>query len=148
MPVPGCFLKINKGTTGDIILYAKWEEVEVPDVYSKVNYVLNGGTNSSNNPEKYSSIQDIIGKEYTVPLKNFKNHAISRFKETYNLAKNKSGFSVLKSLSLANELLFASNVDPVIIRACKNINELYIYLSCLEDNILNEFRCFKIVYET
>lgn len=102
----------------------------------------------SNNPEKYSSIQDIIDKEYTVPLKNFKNHAISRFKETYNLAKNKSGFSVLKSLSLANELLFASNVDPVIIRACKNINELYIYLSCLEDNILNEFRCFKIVYES
>ena len=46
-------IKIEKGTTGDLIFYAKWEEVEVPDVYSKVNYVLNGGTNSSNNPQKY-----------------------------------------------------------------------------------------------
>ena len=45
--------KIEKGTTGDIILYAKWEEVEVPDVYSKVNYVLDGGTNHKNNPSEY-----------------------------------------------------------------------------------------------
>ena len=45
--------KIEKGTTGDIILYAKWEEVEVPDVYSKVNYVLDGGTNHESNPSEY-----------------------------------------------------------------------------------------------
>lgn len=102
----------------------------------------------STNPEKYNSIQDIIDKEYTVSLKKFHNHAISRFKETYNLARNKSNFSLIKSFSLACELFFSSNVDPVIIRACKNVNELYIYLSCLEDNILNEFKCFKIVYES
>ena len=46
-------IKIEKGTTGDIILYAKWEEVEMPDVYSKVNYELNGGTNNENNPKEY-----------------------------------------------------------------------------------------------
>ena len=102
----------------------------------------------STNPEKYNSIQDIIDKEYTVSLKKFHNPAISRFKETYNLARNKSNFSIIKSFSLACELFFSSNVDPVIIRACKNVNELYIYLSCLEDNILNEFKCFKIVYES
>ena len=102
----------------------------------------------STNPEKYNSIQDIIDKEYTVSLKKFHNPAISRFKETYNLARNKSNFSLIKSFSLACELFFSSNVDPVIIRACKNVNELYIYLSCLEDNILNEFKCFKIVYES
>ena len=45
--------KIGKGTTGDIILYAKWEEVVVPDVYSKINYVLDGGTNDENNPQEY-----------------------------------------------------------------------------------------------
>jgi len=102
----------------------------------------------STNPEKYNSIQDIIDKEYTVSLKKFHNPAISRFKETYNLARNKSNFSLIKSFNLACELFFSSNVDPVIIRACKNVNELYIYLSCLEDNILNEFKCFKIVYES
>ena len=46
-------IKIEKGTTGDLILYAKWEEVVVPDVYSKVNYVLDGGTNNEKNPEQY-----------------------------------------------------------------------------------------------
>lgn len=46
-------IKIEKGTTGDLILYAKWEEVVVPDVYSKVSYVLNDGTNNANNPEQY-----------------------------------------------------------------------------------------------
>ncbi len=46
-------LKIEKGTTGDIILYAKWEAVEMPDVYSKVNYDLDGGTNNENNPNEY-----------------------------------------------------------------------------------------------
>lgn len=102
----------------------------------------------STNPEKYNSIQDIIDKEYTVSLKKFHNPAISRFKETYNLARNKSNFSLIRSFSLACELFFSSSVDPVIIRACKNVNELYIYLSCLEDNILNEFKCFKIVYES
>ena len=46
-------IKIEKGTTGDIILYAKWEVVEMPDVYSKVSYVLDGGTNNEKNPEEY-----------------------------------------------------------------------------------------------
>ena len=46
-------LKIEKGMTGDIILYAKWEEINVPDVYSKVNYVLDGGTNNESNPLEY-----------------------------------------------------------------------------------------------
>ena len=100
----------------------------------------------SNYPEKYSSIQDIIDKEYTISTKSFHNASMSRFKETFNLAR-KSKLSFIKSLNLANELFFNTNVDPIIIRACNNINELYIYLSCLEDNVLNEFKCFKIIYE-
>lgn len=46
-------VKIEKGSTGDITLYAKWGKIDVPDVYSKVNYVLNGGTNHENNKEEY-----------------------------------------------------------------------------------------------
>ncbi len=45
--------EIKAGSTGDITLYAKWEAVEIPDVYSKVNYVLDGGINSSQNPATY-----------------------------------------------------------------------------------------------
>ncbi len=100
----------------------------------------------TNNPSKYSSMQDIIDKEYTLPYDVFKNPASARFKETYYLAKHKSNLSVSKATALASELYFNSQVDPVIIRACKNIDELYSYLACLERNHLDEFKYFKIVY--
>ena len=45
--------KINLGSTGNVVVYAKWGKVSIPDVYSKINYVLNGGTNSENNPSEY-----------------------------------------------------------------------------------------------
>lgn len=102
----------------------------------------------SDHPEKYSSIQDIVDKEYTLPLKYYKHAAISRFKEAFYLARKKSKLSFLKSLSLANEVFFNSNLNPAIITACKNVDELYIYLSCLDDNALDKFNCFKIVYDT
>lgn len=100
----------------------------------------------SNNPEKYSSIQDIIDKEYTISTTNYKNTSFTRFKTAFNLAKNKSNLSFIESLNLANELFFNSEADPIIIAACKNIDELDIYLSCLADNVLEEFKCFKIKY--
>lgn len=102
----------------------------------------------SDHPEKYSSIQDIVDKEYTLPLKYYKHAAISRFKEAFYLARKKSKLSFLKSLSLANEVFFNSNLNPAIITACRNVDELYIYLSCLDDNALDKFNCFKIVYDT
>ena len=101
----------------------------------------------SANPEKYSSIQDIIDKEYTLPLERFKNQPMSRFKEAYNLARNKSGYSKIRALKIANEVMFNTNLDPTIITACKNVEELEIYLGCLEDNDLDSFKCFKIVYD-
>lgn len=100
----------------------------------------------TSNPSKYTSMQDIIDKEYTLPYDVFKNPASARFKETYYLAKHKSNLSVSKATALASELYFNSQVDPVIIRACKNIDELYSYLACLERNHLDEFKYFKIVY--
>ena len=101
----------------------------------------------STNPEKYTSIQDIIDKEYTVSLSRYKNQAFSRFKEAYNLAKHKSNLSVVQSLAIANECFLNANLDPTIITACKNIEELEIYLGCLEENKLEDFNCFKIVYD-
>ena len=45
--------KIEKGTTGDILLYAKWEEFTIPDVYSNITYELDGGVNSPDNKSTY-----------------------------------------------------------------------------------------------
>ena len=100
----------------------------------------------SNNPNKYSSVKDVINKEYTISTRNMSFDGLERFKETYNLARNKSHLSFFKSLSLANELFFNTYVDPIVIKACKNIEELYIFLSCIDDNILHRFMCFNIIY--
>ena len=44
--------------------------------------------------------------------------------------------------------MFESNLHPAIISACKTLEELDIYLDCLEDNELEKFSCFKIIYKS
>ena len=100
-----------------------------------------------NEPEKYASLSDIILSQYTVPLRSYRFSAISRFREAYRLVVNKEHGSKKEALSLATELLTNYNLHPAVIAACKNLNELDVYLSCLEFNELEDFHFFKIVYE-
>ena len=95
----------------------------------------------------YSSIDEVIDKLYTVPIKNYKFPSISRFKEAYNLVRKKEHKSHFVALSLAFELSVNYNLHPAIITACKNLDELDIYLACLETNSLNDFDYFDIKYE-
>lgn len=99
----------------------------------------------SENPEKYSSINDIIEKEYTVSLDNYENTSISRFKQTFKLAKEKSNLSFFESLNYANKLLFENQVKPIIIAACSTIDELESYLDCLNNDVLEKFDYFTII---
>lgn len=100
-----------------------------------------------NEKDKYTSIQDVIDKKYTVPLKNYKISTISRFREAYKLVTQKEQGSLIKAFSLASELFFYYNLHPAIITACNSLDELDIYLACLEDNTLNDFKFFNIKYE-
>lgn len=100
-----------------------------------------------NNSEKYNSLSDIILDKYTIPISEYKFSALSRFKEAYRLIINKEHGSKKQALNLAFELFSNYNLHPAIITACKNLNELDIYLSCLEFNELEDFRFFKIVYD-
>jgi len=52
------FSGITADTTGDITVYAKWEELP-PAVQSTITYELNGGTNSFVNPKTYT-IEDKV----------------------------------------------------------------------------------------
>lgn len=99
------------------------------------------------NSSDYKNIDEIINKEYTLPLVYYKHSAISRFKEAIDLALHKEKLSYLKALSLAIEMLTNYNLHPAIITACKNMDELDVYLSCLEDNQLDDFQLFDIKYE-
>ena len=96
---------------------------------------------------KYSSIKELIEKEYIIPSSTFKSPIKSRFRESYRLIRKKEHGTVLDALSLAFELMFQSKLNPAIIAACKNLEELDIYLDCLEENELDKFYCFNIIYK-
>ena len=100
-----------------------------------------------NNQDKYSSVEDIIEKDYTIPIKNYKTSSVSRFKEAYKLITKREHGSRLKALSLASELFFNYKLHPAIITACGSLDELDIYLACLDENALEDFRYFNIKYE-
>lgn len=110
-------------------------------------YTLHELNEKLENSSDYKNIDEIINKEYTLPLVYYKHSAISRFKEAMDLALHKEKLFYLKALSLALEMLTNYNLHPAIITACKNMDELDVYLSCLEDNQLDDFQLFDIKYE-
>ena len=99
------------------------------------------------NKSKYKSINEIIETEYTVPYSKFKNPSFARFKEAFRLVKNKEHGSIKEAFDLGMELLLNYNLHPAIISACKNIDELDIYLDYLSTNELNKFTIFDVKYE-
>ncbi len=99
------------------------------------------------NPKKYSNIQDIINEEYIIPLSRFKYPVLSRFKEAFSLMKYREKASITECLDLAFELSFNNLLNPAIIAACRNLDELDIYLDCLDANELNKFTIFEVKYD-
>ena len=115
-------------------------KVVLPYTISDLQQVLDKNNN-------YNSLQDVIDNVYTIPIDRYKNSLKSRFKETYNLMRKKENFSVWDSINLALELSFNNLLNPAIITACKNLDELDIYLDCLSSNELDKFNLFNIKYE-
>lgn len=97
---------------------------------------------------KGTKISDLIEEKYIYPLDKYKNAIRSRFREGYNLMYKKERKSRRSAILLGIELMFETNLHPAVISACKNLEELDIYLDCLEDNELEKFSCFKIIYKS
>ncbi len=117
------------------------QKAYLPYKFEDVENILKNSNN------KFNSTQDVIKNVYILPLSRFKNAPISRFRETINLVKNKEKSSIFKALDLAFELMFNYKLNPIIISACRNLDELDIYLDCLEENQLFDFKCFEIKFE-
>lgn len=98
-------------------------------------------------PNQYTTIQDVINTCYTKPLNSYKNAPISRFKESLNLIRKKENGTLKQALDLGLELFFNFNLHPAIISACKNLDELDIYLDYLENGETNKFNCFDIIFD-
>lgn len=97
---------------------------------------------------KGTKISELIENNYILPLDKYKNSIRARFREGYNLMYKREGKSKKSAILLGIELMFETNLHPAIISACKNLEELDIYLDCLEDNELEKFSCFKIIYKS
>ena len=95
----------------------------------------------------YSTCEDVINSLYTKPINYYKFSSIARFKEAYKLVREKENGSFFKALTLALELFNNYNLHPAIITACNSLDELDIYLACLDENKLSDFSFFDIKYE-
>ena len=124
-----------------LIVSEKDQKAYLPYKYDDIEKIY------QENKDTYQSMQDVINKEYIVPLNRFRHSISSRFRETINLVLNKEKQSFFKALDLAFELMLQYKLNPIIIAACKNLEELDIYLDCLEEDELFDFRCFNIKFE-
>ena len=99
------------------------------------------------NNARYHSIDEVVNKLYTRPISYYRFSAMARFKEAYKLVKNREKASVFKALALGFELFGNYSLHPAIITACNSLDELDIYLACLDENDLDDFKFFNIKYE-
>ena len=134
-------IEVNRHDNNILIISEKDQKAYLPYSFNTVKSIFD---NSKNN---YETMQDVIQDLYILPLNNFKSSAISRFREAFKLMREKENSSIPKALDLALELIFKDNLNPIIIAACRNIDELDIYLDCLDKNETNEFKCFEIKFE-
>lgn len=124
-----------------LVISEKEQKAYLPFFYAEVKEIY------QNKEHQYQTLQDIIDNLYIVPLERFKNSTLARFQESFRLIREKEKGSITKALDLGLELMFKYELNPIIIAACRNLDELDIYLDCLEENELQEFSCFEIKFE-
>ena len=90
---------------------------------------------------------DLIREKYVVPIEKYKSPALSRFREAFKLMRNIEKKSIIEAIDLGIELSLNSKLHPAIISACRNLNELDIYLDYLDSNQTDKFNCFSIKFE-
>lgn len=131
----------NSHDNNTLVITEKEQKAYLPYYYSHVKEIFE----TSNN--RYQTMQDVIEDLYVLPLERFKNSSLSRFKEAFCLVRNKEKGTITKALDLGLELMFKHNLNPIVISACRNLDELDIYLDCLEQDQLQDFSCFTIKFE-
>ena len=98
-------------------------------------------------PNSYSNFKDVVKKEFVLSLDYFtKRPAYTRFKESYNLIRDREGKSIIEALKYSFDLMFKDNLNPAIIAACKTQEQLDDYLTCLAHNNLSAFKHFEIQF--
>ncbi len=135
-------LSVPNASNNCLIISDEDQKVYLPYSFDEVDKKFRSHTN------KYESITDLIETEYIKPAAFYKNPFTARFREAYKLMRRREHGSIGAALALGIELAFETHLHPAIITACKNLEELDIYLDCLDDNELDKFSCFDIIYKS
>lgn len=133
--------KLGEDDERILLISEKDQKAYLPYFYSDIKKFCD------ENPEKYHNLQQVIDDKYIISLSKFKNPCFSRFRETFNLMREKEKKSVFEAFDFALELMFKYELNPIIISACKDLDELNSYLYYLDKNNLEKFNCFKINFE-
>lgn len=135
--------KIDSSNDNPILLVSeKLGKVFLPYTQNEISLYLNQF------PNEYSSLEDVVNKEFVLPFDYYTKHpVVSRFRETYSLIRDRESMSVIDALKYALEIMFRADLNPVVIAACKTQEQLENYISCLENNNLNDFKDFEIKFE-
>lgn len=96
---------------------------------------------------KYSSVEEVIEDKFTRNFSDFKIQFASRYVETMKLARDRENYSFIDAITIATEMMKKRFLHPAIISACRTLNELDVYLDCLDKNELEDFKIFKVKYE-
>ena len=100
------------------------------------------------NPKDYPNRENVVKKQYIIPLDSlYKNKALARFTQTYSLLRLREGENFFIALIYAIIFITKIKLDPAIIAACKNKDELLEYMKCLNENKLERFKAFEIIYD-
>lgn len=135
-------LSVPNSSNNCLIISDEDQKVYLPYSFEEVDKKF------KSHEDKYESITDLIEREYIKPASFYKNPFAARFREAYKLMRRREHGSIGAALALGVELAFETHLHPAIITACKNLEELDIYLDCLDDNELDKFSCFDIIYKS
>ena len=95
----------------------------------------------------FKTVEEAVDAEFTKPLSYFRIQFMSRYRETLKLAIDREGYNLLDAITLATEMMGKRYLHPAIIAACKSLDELDVYLDCLDKGELEDFKVFKVKYE-
>jgi len=134
----------NKSLADNLVLrISEWKKsVFLPYTKTEVETLL------KNYPKEYKNENDVIEQEFVTHISIYnKRPAFARFREAYSLCRNKEMKSSIDSFKFGVEMMFKSEINPTIIAAVKSQKQLEDYIECLENNDLESFKHFEIIFE-
>lgn len=134
-------IELNPYDNNTLIISEKDQFAYLPFFYEDIKNIY------KNEKSSYPTLQDVVNQNYIISLNKFKNSTFSRFREAFQLMRKKEKASIPKSLDLGLEMMFRYELNPIVISACRNLDELDIYLNCLDEKDTYDFPCFQIRYE-